>query len=139
ERPWSKQLLAEGPEQIKDIEHFSVAGFLSRMATGQTPSQAKAAALANTPQWFQEANAYRAQQLLMPEGEQWAKRFMGLERIPERWGPYLHRQTIRTESASLRPRGGLFGELRTSLAGAERERQYPTMRAGEQAGVRYDD
>ena len=140
EQPWAKETLKQSPDVIKDIENSRVADFMARMTTGgMSPSQAKAASMANAPQWFQEADAFRVATKAGPYGENWAKRFLGLQQTPERWGPYWARNVVKDETASLRGTQGLFGELRTSVGPAERARKYPTMRAGEQAGIQYDD
>lgn len=135
-----QRVMEQRPEVIKDVEAHQMAGFISRMATGMTPTQAKASAAATAPQWWQDADAYRVITKNGPFGEDWAKRFMGMERTAERWGPYWPREPIRNEAYSLRGKSGMFGsELRTSVGPAERQRVYPTMKAGEAAGVQYDD
>jgi len=140
DQPWAKETLKQSPDVIKDIENSRVADFMTRMTTGgMSPTQAKAASMANAPQWFQEADAFRVATKAGPYGENWAKRFLGLQQTPERWGPYWARNVVKDETASLRGTQGLFGELRTSVGPAERARKYPTMRAGEQAGIQYDD
>ena len=140
DQPFTQETLKQGPDAIKDVEHARVSNFVTRMATGMSATQAKAAAMQGAPQWFREANAYRANALNGPFGENWAKRFLGMEVIPERTGPWWARNVLRPESASLRGKGGgLFGDLRTSVGESEHERVYRTMREGMQAGTRYDD
>lgn len=136
EQPFYTGMITARPERLKDIEHQAVSDYLVHAATGMAPSRAKALALRGTPQWFREAQAYRDSML---RDEQWARRYLGIEDIPYRPGPYLHRQAVRNEAATLRGRGGLFGELSTSLRGAEDKRVFPTYRAGEAAGTVYDD
>lgn len=135
-KPFAKETLTQKADVIKDIEHSRVANFLSNMATGMSPSAAKYNSMAAAPQWFREAEAYRASMLPL---ERRAKRFLGMTPTPERWGPYWAREVIKDESASLRGKRGMFGELKTNVGTAELERKYPTMRSGEQAGVAYDD
>ena len=136
EKPFVKSLTAEKPDVIKDLENTQVGNFLAQQATGMTPSQAKQASLANGPQWMRDYDSWRSAMLPV---EQWAKRFMGMEHIPQTPGPYIPRKTVRDFEFNLHPQGGMFGDLRTGLGGFEEARQYPTMRAGEAAGVKYDD
>lgn len=135
-KPWAKDILGQSPDVIKDVEHMAVTRFLTAVGAGARTGAAKAHAVAATPDWFREAQAHRDS--VKPWAD-WAKAFMGMEKTPYRAGPYWHREALRDESGSLRMRGGLFGELRTSVGGAERERFYPTLRAGEHAGVQYED
>ena len=131
--PVYKALQKMQPSEIMDLDEQMMAGFTAGTVTrlGQGPG---------VPSHVQGYLRFRDKRL--QNVEQAARRYFGLEPIPETPGPYLPRVTERGARESVSLGGGKLGlgrDIQTTVRGHQQERLFESYRQGERVGTEYQD